>query len=169
MKIVTVALKASTSLSVLSNNLELNDLFLLILQKHNELLRRLYKKYVEQESLCSTIEALEYSKQFVPRQKEKLLNKIISAYKYGSELLELYAQDGHTYQPMRLVILDEPYCTLSDNIPLEDYDNNEGEPFWMRPGYIIEKYGKNTYLEVNTMTPTSYEHTATYKNGQLIK
>ena len=52
-----------------------------------------------------------------------------------------FKKDGE-YEPLRLVVLDEPYCMLSDNIPLEDYDNNDGEPFWMRPEYIIEKYSK---------------------------
>ena len=99
----------------------------------------------------------------------KLLEKLINACERGANYVNLSFKTFNVYEPLRLVILNEPYFSLSLDIPLEDYDNNEGEPFWMRPEYIIEKYGKNTHLQVDTMTPTSYEHKATYKDGRLLE
>ena len=34
-----------------------------------------------------------------------------------------------------------PYPLIEEEIPLEDYDNLEGDPFWMRPEYMLERYG----------------------------
>lgn len=71
-----------------------------------------------------------------------ILEKIIKACNHLEELNEICLKRNESYDPFRFIILDEPYCTLSDNIPLEDYDNNEGEPFWMRPEYIVEHYSQ---------------------------
>jgi hypothetical protein len=43
------------------------------------------------------------------------------------------------------VLFDAPYRYLQ--IPLEDYDNLEGDPLWMRPEYMLEKYFKGTWLK----------------------
>lgn len=140
---VTVALYGSGSYTELVDNQLLNSVFLNLLKTEtSDLLIRLYRKYVKREQVSSTIYLLESKLILLKNREQKILNHLIDACKYASEVSELSYQTFDIYRPLRLVILDEPYCTLSDDIPLEDYDNNEGEPFWMRPQYIIENYSQ---------------------------
>ena len=132
-----------SSYHVISDDSVLYDLFQ-VLKKYdqNSLLLDFFKKVVKEENIKSTFEILKLQRKRCNNLQKKLLDKIIQAYEYQMELTDLYRDKGKKYDPIRFVILDEPYCTLSRNIPLEDYDNNDGEPFWMRPEYIIEKYSK---------------------------
>ena len=138
-----VALHSFGSYTELTDSKVLDNVFkMLIGISQNRLILRLYKKYIAREDVSDTISELgKKCWDFKGKQKE-ILNKMISACEFGAKKSELCLQKFGEYEPLRLVILDEPYCTLSDNIPLEDYDNNEGEPFWMRPQYIIENYSQ---------------------------
>ena len=107
---------------------------------------RLYKRYIKRNDTRVTIDYLKNVASKLKKNHRVLINSLIRACEYGSEGSELSLRSFGEYEPLRLVILDEPYCTISDYIPLEDYDNNEGEPFWMRPDYLIEKYGKKAGL-----------------------
>jgi hypothetical protein len=48
-----------------------------------------------------------------------------------------YKKSGH-YIALKIILAASPYRYL--RIPLEDYDNLEGDPLWMRPEYMLEKY-----------------------------
>ncbi len=140
---VTVALYGSGSYTELVDNQSLNSVFINLLKTEtSDLLIRLYRKYVKREQVSSTIYLLKSKLVLLKNKEQKILNHLVDACKYASEVSELSYQTFGIYRPLRLVTLDEPYCMLSQNIPLEDYDNNDGEPFWMRPEYIIEKYSK---------------------------
>lgn len=132
-----------SSYHVISDDSVLYDLFQMLKKyDQNSLLLDFFKKVVKEKNIKSTFEILKLQRRRCNNLQKKLLDKIIQAYEYQMELTGLYCDKGKKYDPIRFVILDEPYCTLSRNIPLEDYDNNNGDPFWMRPEYIIEKYSK---------------------------
>ena len=132
-----------SSYHVISDDSVLYDLFQ-VLKKYdqNSLLLDFFKKVVKEENIKSTFEILKLQRKRCNNLQKKLLDKIIQAYEYQVELTDLYRDKGKKYDPIRFVILDEPYCTLSRNIPLEDYGNNDGEPFWMRPQYILDHYSQ---------------------------
>ena len=106
----------------------------------NNLLDRLFRKYVRQSDVESTKMALLQMK--LSDRYKKMYNRLIEAFDDQAYFAEYNFQHYGRYVPIRIILFDEPYCTLSDEIPLEDYDNNEGEPFWMRPQYIIENYSQ---------------------------
>lgn len=138
-----VTLCAYTSFHIIADNSVLNDLFNLLLKyDENNLLLRLYKKVVKQEDLDATIGLLKQIQKNFRGNQKKILEKIINAYEYLLELLQLRMKKGKNYSPIKFVLLDIPYSVLDRNIPLEDYENNEGEPFWMRPQYILEHYSQ---------------------------
>ena len=139
-----IALYSFGCYTELANDVTMYKLFEDLLSRGNNILiSRLYKKYLDINDAYSVIKLL---KTYIPNCKDsnkRLLSSIISACEDGVEGSELALKNFGEYEPLRLVILDEPFCTISDNIPLEDYDNNDGEPFWMRPGYILEHYSKS--------------------------
>ena len=69
-----------------------------------------------------------------------VLNILIEKLKRGIENSEYFIKYGD-YYPIRLCIHDVFYSMVEEEIPLEDYDNLEGDPLWMRPEYMLEKYG----------------------------
>ena len=111
---------------------------------NNELLDRLYRRYVKRENVNATKEYLKSLE--IKKSTNSLAKKIRKSLEDQAECSELRFARTKRYIPVRIVLFDEPYHLLSRNIPLEDYDNNEGEPFWMRPDYLIEKYGKKAGL-----------------------
>ena len=117
---------------------ERDDYFLLMSRysKDNKYIDRLFRKYVRKADTIATKEAL------LALPDNQFVKKLIEAFDYISGVAEDVFEDYGEYVPIRIVLFDEPYSMLSRNIPLEDYDNNDGEPFWMRPEYIIEKYSK---------------------------
>ena len=142
-----ISLHSFGSYTALTDSSNIHALFSDILPRDNEdLLLRLYKRYVKRHEVQKTISYLEAQCSYCKGEKSKLLSNIISACKFGFRKSELCLEKFGEYEPLKFVILEEPYCTISDYIPLEDYDNNEGEPFWMRPDYLIEKYGKKAGL-----------------------
>ena len=132
-----------SSYHVISDDSVLYDLFQ-VLKKYdqNSILLDFFKRVVKEKNIKSTFDILKLQRRRCNNLQKKLLDKIIQAYEYQMELTGLYCDKGKKYDPIRFVILDEPYSTLSRNIPLEDYDNNDGEPFWMSPQYILEHYSQ---------------------------
>ena len=138
-----IALQAFNDNVVLASIVEMNSLFQNLLSTNDsELLCRLYRKYIKRDDVDSTIQLLKSSTGKIDMSYNKLLGKLISACEKGKDYVDLCSQTFGVYKPLRLVILDEPYFSLSLNIPLEDYDNNDGEPFWMRPQYILDHYSQ---------------------------
>ena len=144
-----IALYEALGYKIVCEQKQLHNLFQKIFSINKDnLLIRLYKKYVKREDVDKTIKLLENIKDSdnnFNRAEKKLLDTLINVFQkatYSSEY-SFQHEDDHTYIPVRIIIFDEPFCTLSTRvIPLEDYENNEGEPFWMRPDYIIEHYSQ---------------------------
>lgn len=117
---------------------ESEDYFLLLskYRENNMIIDRLFRRYVRREDVLITKQEL------LKLPDNRYTKNLINAFDYRSKSAEYFLEDWGEYLPIRLILADEPYCTLSRNIPLEDYDNNDGEPFWMRPEYILEHYSQ---------------------------
>lgn len=139
-----VALYSDGSIHIISDINCLFELFEYILQFDvNGIVRRLACNFVREAELSSTLHLLEEIHNNCDKKFYNVLNKLINAYRHLIELYNLSSSRNEEYDPIRFIIFDEPFCTISDNIPLEDYDNNDGEPFWMRPKYILDHYSKS--------------------------
>lgn len=135
-----IALKEALGMIVLGNLDEYYELFQKIAVDH--FIDRLYRQYVKQEDVQNTLDALDNCLSKVSEKNKKKILKLKNSLNRGNEAAKLCIEDYGKYISVRIVLFDEPYCTLSDNIPLKDYDNIEGEPFWMRPEYILEHYSQ---------------------------
>jgi hypothetical protein len=114
-----------------------NRLFLKIVD--NKLIDRLYRRYVKREDVSNTRNMLnEILFQLESRKERKCLIQIIKAFDDQAACAEYSLQDYGKYHPIRIFLTASPYRYLQ--IPLEDYDNLEGDPLWMRPEYMLEKY-----------------------------
>ena len=99
---------------------------------------RLYRRYVRREDNARTLELLmDRSKKI----QNNLLDQLVEKFEKGIKKSELSYTTFGDYFQIRLAIVDMPYSLIVDDIPLEDYDNLEGDPLWMRPEYMLEKYG----------------------------
>lgn len=49
--------------------------------------------------------------------------------KLSYEAFKDYA--GYQYEPVRIVVSDQPWFIVEKNRPLRDYDDLEGKPFWL--------------------------------------
>ena len=121
-----------------------------------ELIDRLYRRYVRYEDLYATKELVEQifdeiSFDFAARRDFiKAYDQCLDdAERDSGENGEMYGKGGNYCRPIRIVNLTGIskdsiqymfYLTAEGEIPLEDYDNLEGLPFWMRPEYVFEKY-----------------------------
>jgi hypothetical protein len=54
----------------------------------------------------------------------------VESAKINYESLKSYP--GYKYEPVRLVLADQPWFLIEKKRPLEDYDALEGSPFWLR-------------------------------------
>jgi hypothetical protein len=107
--------------------------------KSNEFIDRLYRRYVKMEDVHDTRHILSKVLSQSKKQKEKpLLTQLIKAFDDQVECSRLCFKRSGKYIPIRIFLTASPYRYLQ--IPLEDYDNLEGDPLWMRPEYMLEKY-----------------------------
>ena len=139
-----VGLQGASTIHVLCEAEICNNLFDKIKSRNNSIvIDRLYRKIVRLEDVSELQSVLSrlISGDFDKTQKE-LIEKILKALTFFHDCAEHDLEKYGDYTPLRIMLIDLPYSVLDDNIPLEDYDNNDGEPFWMRPEYIIEKYSK---------------------------
>ena len=141
-----IALYEALGYKIVCEQKQLHNLFQKIFSINKDnLLIRLYKKYVKREDVDKTIKLLENIKDSdnnFNRAEKKLLDTLINVFQkatYSSEY-SFQHEDDHTYIPVRIIIFDEPYSSMSAYIPIEDYENNEGEPLWMRPDYITQRF-----------------------------
>jgi hypothetical protein len=70
-----------------------------------------------------------------------LRKKLIEAFDYRAKTAEFCLEDYGKYPNIRIICTDTVYWMVEKNIPLSDFDNLEGDPLWMRPEYMLEKYG----------------------------
>ena len=124
-----------------------------------ELIDRLYRRYVRYEDIDATQRLVEQI--FDEIQFDKALrNDFTYAYEQCIEDVkedagkngEHYGEGGNYCHPIRILNVTGihtdmspmpeymAYISAEGEIPLEDYDNLEGNPFWMRPEYVVEKY-----------------------------
>jgi len=95
---------------------------------------RLYKKYVRREDAEKTAFLL----QVLERQDvEGKFNRILSAVRYCSDSAELNFLGfkdfpNYSYEPVRIVVAEQPWFLLEKKRPLEEYESNEGQPFWLK-------------------------------------
>ena len=134
-----IAFRSAFSISELGEQKEYYELFKK--NKKNQLIDRLFRCYVQREDAQATLKVLEGLKD-VSDSEKLLISKLKKLLINGIREAELYFEDYNQYMPVHIILLDLPYRILDRNIPLEDYDNNEGEPFWMRPQYILEHYSQ---------------------------
>jgi hypothetical protein len=97
------------------------------------LLHRLYKSYVSESDFAKTFNLVLRIKNYCCEYTQ-----FFEAFDKAIEETQYY-QKKQVYYPIRIEIVGIPYSFLE--VPLEDYDNLEGDPLWMRPEYVLEKYG----------------------------
>lgn len=135
-----IALKDALGVTVLGNREEYFELFKVI--SKDPLIDRLYRRYVRHEDISYTLEALDNCLICASKSDKQKILKIKSSLLEGNKASELCIKDYGKYIPVHIILFDMPYSVLSRNIPIDDYDNLEGEPFWMRPQYILEHYSQ---------------------------
>lgn len=113
------------------------DLFQLI--NKTPLIDRLYRRYVRREDNFQTLKDLE---NILKNTDNKLLVDLIENFREAIEDSEYFFKKYGEYFPIRFCIHDVFFSMVEEHIPLEDYDNLEGDPLWMRAEYMMEKYGK---------------------------
>ena len=132
-----IAVRSYTSVDAFAVRQDTISLFKRI--NDNPLIDRLYRRYVRREDNVQTLDVLREKATLI---SEPLLNCLIEKLEDGIKGSELSLKTfGGEYCPIRLCIHDVFYAMVEEEIPLEDYDNLEGDPLWMRPEYMIEKYG----------------------------
>lgn len=135
-----IAFKSALGMSLLGNATTYYEIFR---SCSDSLIQRMYLRYVNRNDVKNTLRALlEEERRQKTDYKVQLFKRVYDSLKKRASMSEKCLEKFGKYIPVRIILFDEPYCTLSDNIPLEDYDNNEGEPFWMRPEYILEHYSQ---------------------------
>ena len=135
-----IAVRTAFGIITLGDSNEYYKLFQRV--KDNELLDRLFRKYVRREDVNKTTEALATCAEDFSKSDKLRISKLKDLVVRGAKQGEYDLEDYGKYFPVRIILYDLPFSVIADDIPLEDYDNNDGEPFWMRPEYIIEKYSK---------------------------
>jgi hypothetical protein len=97
------------------------------------LLHRLYKSYVSESDFVATTDLVLHLKKTC-----KQYERFFEAFDKAVEETQYYIKK-QIYYPILVQIVGIPYSFME--IPLSDYDNLEGDPLWMRPEYMLEKYG----------------------------
>jgi hypothetical protein len=62
----------------------------------------------------------------------EVFSKYFKAIYHCLEISELLFNEHNYNQPLRVVISDMPYLFVDESRTLEEYDNLDGDPFWMR-------------------------------------
>lgn len=58
--------------------------------------------------------------------------KFFSSFARCKESAEIFFNSWNIYQPVKIVMSDQPWFMVEKNRPLQDYDELEGKPFWLR-------------------------------------
>lgn len=127
---------------------------------------KLYRRYINQKELPTFIKQVKEAKKIflnIPTYKvdfKKLginanntqlklqesdllavFDKYFKSLEHCIEMVMLIIDKRHNYnQPIRTVVSDLPEFYADDDRPLEEYDNLEGEPFWLRTEPTIEAF-----------------------------
>lgn len=118
-----------------------------------ELIDRLYRRYVRKEDIDATKELVEKIFDDISFDKEQR-NEFIRAYNWCIKDMQEYLQKYGEYVPIRIVNVEGDnaifYVAIEIGLPLEEYDNLKGDPFWMDPFYMEERYEAH-------QTPKTYD------------
>jgi hypothetical protein len=94
---------------------------------------RLYKRYVKNEDIESLLRVV---------QDILVMRKLSQNAHHFAECVLSIAEEKANYNPIHINLIEPIELLFIDTcIPLEDRDNLEGDPLWMRPEYMLEKYG----------------------------
>ncbi|WP_374974373.1 hypothetical protein [Acinetobacter venetianus] len=99
-------------------------------------LDRLYRRYVRFEDIDKTKQVMDYYKTvLVKKSEDESSNPLLKYFRHFdssvSSALSFYQAFGE-YLPVKISVVDLPWYLLEKHRPLEEYDQLEGEPFWMR-------------------------------------
>lgn len=116
--------------------------------QENELLDRLCRRYVRYEDIQPTMDLLEQVLPALPLAEDSR-RRFWEAYddclgnvkNYGGKNGELYGKEG--CRPIRIININGSnaifYVVMETDLPLEEYDELEGAPFWADPKYLEER------------------------------
>lgn len=62
-----------------------------------------------------------------------LFEPFFSGFYKTYETALFFHKEDNEYYPLKIVYTDLPYYAFDKRRPLEDYENLEGDPFWLRP------------------------------------
>lgn len=117
-----------------------------------ELIDRLYRRYVRKGDIEATKELVEKIFDDISFDKDTR-NVFIEAYNDCLHDVEDYTD---RYRPIRIINIEGDnvilYQAMETDLPLEEYDNLGGDPFWMDPLYMEKRYEAH-------QTPKTYDMT----------
>jgi hypothetical protein len=94
---------------------------------------RLYKRYVKNEDIGRLLKVT---------QDILAIRKLSKNARHFIECVVSITREIADYNPIHINFVEPIELLFIDTcIPLEDRDNLEGDPLWMRPEYMLEKYG----------------------------
>ncbi|MCK1069450.1 hypothetical protein OCJ35_02915 [Pluralibacter gergoviae] len=101
--------------------------------KDEEIVSRLYNKYVRLEQLDQLDLAVKSIKSSLSLEEDKYL-KYLSGIETCIESAKLFYNSWSIYQPLKVAVTDTPYYIEDKNRPLEQYDelDHNASPFWLR-------------------------------------
>lgn len=100
----------------------------------NELLDRLYKKYVRFEELDETALMVRKLKEGLSSDVEEKFSKYLSGIETCIESAKMFYNSWGIYQPVKAGVTDVPEYIQDKNRPQEQYDvlSPDDPPFWLR-------------------------------------
>ncbi len=98
-------------------------------------LNRLYKKYVRYEDINKTKEIMDFCKSKLTEASENentnIFLKYFRQFNSAVESAIYFYEYFNDYVPVRIVVVDLPWQMVEARRPLREYDQLEGEPYWM--------------------------------------
>lgn len=99
-------------------------------------LDRLYMRYVRFEDIDKTKQIMDYCKiNLTKEEDEESTNVFLMYFRHFfssvSSAISLYETFGQ-YRPIKISVVDLPWYIIEEKRPLEEYDQLDGEPLWLR-------------------------------------
>lgn len=100
----------------------------------NAILDRLFRRYIRREEINGMSALLKRANML---DLNRRFSKVFEGILYCIESAEVNFQGfkscpGYLYEPVRLIIADQPWFLLEKKRPLIEYDELQGDPFWLR-------------------------------------
>ncbi|MGT2549027.1 hypothetical protein ACQCTT_00645 [Acinetobacter geminorum] len=98
-------------------------------------LNRLYKKYVRYEDINNTKEIMDFCKAKLTEPSENedtnVFLKYFRQFDSAVESAIYFYEYFNDYVPVRIAVVDLPWQMVEARRPLREYDQLEGEPYWL--------------------------------------